>query len=240
MAEFSLPKESLNPFGIGVVDSFFDNFTHSYIYPSEIVVDAGHTAEKIAQIFEDPAGKGVSMLRLRLPTAAADIWHAAGGNYGWRSERLRRYGECRHRFRRARDGNRHYQPGHQLHRSPDHPDHRRRRNLRGGKCQCVGVCHQHGRLLVKLGDGTFTLTGASTCTGNTVVDAGTLNVPLGINMPNATVYVATGGTLNTPSIVADNLTIGGAPRCIGRHRPRTRYLSPLGSGGHGMGGLDAA
>ena len=68
-----------------------------------------------------------------------------------------------------------------------------------------------GGPFVKLGDGELTLTGASTRTGDTVVDAGTLNVTLGINTPNATVYVATGGTLNTPSIVADTLTIGGAP-----------------------------
>jgi hypothetical protein len=36
-----------------------------------------------------------------------------------------------------------------------------------------------------------------------------MNVTPGIDTPSAFVYVATGATLNSPSIVADTLTIGG-------------------------------
>ena len=64
--------------------------------------------------------------------------------------------------------------------------------------------------LKKLGAGTLTLTGTLSYTGNTLVDAGTLNAPA-ISTPSALVYVATGATLNAPSITADTLTIGGAP-----------------------------
>jgi autotransporter-associated beta strand protein len=67
-----------------------------------------------------------------------------------------------------------------------------------------------GGTLTKDGPGELTLSGADTYSGDTVVNNGTLNVSLGINTPNALVYVADGGTLNAPSIVADTLSIGGA------------------------------
>jgi autotransporter-associated beta strand protein len=206
-------EESLNPFNIGVVDSFFDNFTHSYIYPegAKLSVDAGHTA-KIAQIFEDPAGKGVS---------SASITVADGGS-GYIGTPLvtitgggpNAYGATANA---VIDSDGHVteivitNPGINYTEAPTI-------QITGGggtgaaaNANASAFVTNTAGPLVKLGDGTLTLTGASTRTGNTVVDAGTLNVPLGINTPNATVYVATGGTLNTPSIVADTLTIGGAP-----------------------------
>ena len=63
--------------------------------------------------------------------------------------------------------------------------------------------------LVKSGESTQNLTGSLTYTGNTTVNAGTLNVS-SIDTPSATVYVAT-GALTATSIVADTLTIGGDP-----------------------------
>ena len=70
-----------------------------------------------------------------------------------------------------------------------------------------------GGLLVKNSagsGGSLTLTGTLSYTGNTVIDVGTLTATA-INTPSALVYVATGATLNAPSITADTLTIGGAP-----------------------------
>jgi autotransporter-associated beta strand protein len=65
--------------------------------------------------------------------------------------------------------------------------------------------------LTKIGLGSLTLVAGNTYIGDTVVDAGTLNIPA-INTPSAEVYVATDAVLNTASIVANTLTIGGAPR----------------------------
>jgi autotransporter-associated beta strand protein len=62
--------------------------------------------------------------------------------------------------------------------------------------------------LKKNGDGMLTLALDPTYNGDTVVNAGTLKVT-NLNTPSAEVYVATGGTLNAASIVADTLTIGG-------------------------------
>jgi fibronectin-binding autotransporter adhesin len=64
--------------------------------------------------------------------------------------------------------------------------------------------------LKKIGTGSLTLTGALSYTGNTAVNAGTLNVTA-LNTPNATVSVATGANLTATSIVANTLSIGGAP-----------------------------
>jgi autotransporter-associated beta strand protein len=61
--------------------------------------------------------------------------------------------------------------------------------------------------LMKTTAGTVTLTGPLTYTGDTIVNAGTLNVTNLTASPH--VYVATGATLNATSIVADTLTIGG-------------------------------
>jgi autotransporter-associated beta strand protein len=66
--------------------------------------------------------------------------------------------------------------------------------------------------LTKLGDGSLTLTVTPTYTGDTTVNQGTLTASAGLSTPGAEVFVATGATLNAPSIVADTLTIGGAPR----------------------------
>jgi autotransporter-associated beta strand protein len=68
--------------------------------------------------------------------------------------------------------------------------------------------------LTKIGPNTLTLTGALAYTGNTNVNQGTLVVN-NLSTPDATVFVATGATLNATSIVADTLTIGGAPVVIG-------------------------
>jgi fibronectin-binding autotransporter adhesin len=65
--------------------------------------------------------------------------------------------------------------------------------------------------LTKLGDGALTLTAPLTDIGDTTVNQGTLIASAGINTPSDMVYVATGATLTAPSIVADTLTIGGAP-----------------------------
>jgi autotransporter-associated beta strand protein len=65
--------------------------------------------------------------------------------------------------------------------------------------------------LKKNGGGALTLAATPTYNGDTTVNAGVLNANGGISTPSATVYVATGATLNATSIVADTLTIGGAP-----------------------------
>jgi autotransporter-associated beta strand protein len=68
-----------------------------------------------------------------------------------------------------------------------------------------------GGNFTKIGDGMLTLTGSVGYTGDTIVNVGGLTVNAGLNTPTATVYVATGTTLNAPSIVADTLVIGGGP-----------------------------
>jgi autotransporter-associated beta strand protein len=65
--------------------------------------------------------------------------------------------------------------------------------------------------LTKLGLGTLTLSGALSYAGDTFVNEGTLTITTPLNTPSADVSVATGGTLNAVSIVADSLNIGVAP-----------------------------
>jgi autotransporter-associated beta strand protein len=64
---------------------------------------------------------------------------------------------------------------------------------------------------MKIGGGTLTLTVQPTYTGDTTVNEGSLTVVGAIDTPASDVFVATGATLNAASIVADTLTIGGAP-----------------------------
>jgi autotransporter-associated beta strand protein len=64
--------------------------------------------------------------------------------------------------------------------------------------------------LMKIGEGSLTLSVQSTYTGDTIVNEGTLKV-LNINTPNSDVSVAADAVLNASSIVADSLTIGGGP-----------------------------
>jgi autotransporter-associated beta strand protein len=64
--------------------------------------------------------------------------------------------------------------------------------------------------LTKKGDGVLNLVAGNTYSGDTVVEAGTLNVP-SLNTPSATVYVGEGATLVTASLVADTLNIGSLP-----------------------------
>jgi fibronectin-binding autotransporter adhesin len=78
--------------------------------------------------------------------------------------------------------------------------------------------------LTKNGLGSLTLTGALTYSGDTTVNVGTLNATTGIDTPNAAVYVATGATLNASSIVADTLTIGGAPHVAANAVPEPGTL----------------
>jgi fibronectin-binding autotransporter adhesin len=78
--------------------------------------------------------------------------------------------------------------------------------------------------LTKNGLGSLTLTGALTYSGDTTVNVGTLNATTGIDTPNAAVYVATGATLNASSIVADTLTIGGAPNVAANAVPEPGTL----------------
>jgi T5SS/PEP-CTERM-associated repeat protein/autotransporter-associated beta strand protein len=68
-----------------------------------------------------------------------------------------------------------------------------------------------GGSFTKIGGGTLTLTGSVGYTGDTIVNVGGLTVNAGLNTPTATVYVANGTTLTTPSLVADTLVIGGGP-----------------------------
>ena len=72
--------------------------------------------------------------------------------------------------------------------------------------QLIGSTGDGG--LKKIGGGSLTLSVDPAYNGKTIVDEGTLNVT-NLNTPAATVYVATGATLNASSIVADTLTIGG-------------------------------
>jgi fibronectin-binding autotransporter adhesin len=66
--------------------------------------------------------------------------------------------------------------------------------------------------LKKVGDGMLTLTGALSYQGDTTVNQGALTLTTALNTPNAEVYVASDAILSVPSLVADTLTIGGAPR----------------------------
>ena len=92
--------------------------------------------------------------------------------------------------------------------------------------------------LTKLGDGSLTLTVAQAYTGDTIVNQGALNANAGINTPLATVFVATGATLNATSIVADTLTIGGPAQVAVAAVPEPGTLALLALAG--MGALLAA
>jgi autotransporter-associated beta strand protein len=78
--------------------------------------------------------------------------------------------------------------------------------------------------LTKFGSGTLTLTGALSYDGDTTVNDGTLIITTALNTPNAAVYVATGGTLEVPSLVASSLTIGGPPAAVAVPEPGTLTL----------------
>jgi autotransporter-associated beta strand protein len=84
-------------------------------------------------------------------------------------------------------------------------------NIVDGLAGPNGSYNARATTLVKTGAGTMTLTGNDTYTGNTYVNAGTLNATTGINTPSAIVGVADGATLTATSIVADSLSIGGGP-----------------------------
>jgi autotransporter-associated beta strand protein len=85
--------------------------------------------------------------------------------------------------------------------------------------------------LMKLGDGTLTLTSASTYAGDTTVNQGVLNANMGIDTPSAAVYVATGATLNAASIVADTLTVGGPRISVATAVPEPGTLALLAMAG---------
>jgi autotransporter-associated beta strand protein len=66
--------------------------------------------------------------------------------------------------------------------------------------------------LVKAGGSTQILSGSlASYNGNTAVKGGTLTIVGSLNTPSANVTVASGATLTASSIVANTLTIGGAP-----------------------------
>jgi autotransporter-associated beta strand protein len=79
--------------------------------------------------------------------------------------------------------------------------------------------------LTKISDGILTLEVSPTYQGNTTINAGGLSVP-NLNTPNASVYVATAATLTASSIVADTLTIGGAPIQIGAAASSSPHAVP--------------
>ena len=77
--------------------------------------------------------------------------------------------------------------------------------------------------LKKLGTGDLTLTASPTYTGNTIVNAGALTVPV-LYTPDATVFVATGASLTATSITANTLTIGGTPTAAASAVPEPSAL----------------
>jgi autotransporter-associated beta strand protein len=190
-----------------------DSFTHAYIYPegAKVSVEDGHTSI-IAQVFEDPTGNGVSDASITVGSGgsgyvATPLVTISGGGpdaYGATANAVL---DSSGQVVKIVITN----PGVNYTEAPTI-------EITGGggsgalaTVDPLALVANAAGPFVKLGPGTLTLTGASTRTGDTVVDEGTLNMPLGINTPNAAVYVATGGTLNAPTIVADSLTIGGVP-----------------------------
>jgi autotransporter-associated beta strand protein len=191
--------------------SFMNDWNHAYVYSEgvKLLVEEGHTST-ISQVFEDPTGKGLSQVSVSVSNGGSGYISpplvtitGGGGNGATAYATLDSAGHV--------NGIVISNPGTDYTSAPTF-------TLLGGGGIDAAIAvddtkfaQNVGGSLEKLGPGELTLTGASTRTGDTVVNDGTLNVTLGINTPNALVYVATGGTLNTPSIVADTLSIGGEP-----------------------------
>jgi autotransporter-associated beta strand protein len=189
-----------------------NDWTHAYIYSEGVKfrVDEGH-ASTISQVFEDPTGKGVTQASVSVTDGGSSYISpplvaitGGGGSGATAYATLDSTGHV--------NGIVISNPGVNYSSVPTF-------TLSGGGGSGAVVAiddtlfvQNVGGTLEKLGPGELTLTGASTYSGDTVVNDGILNVTLGIHTPNATVYVATGGTLNAPSIVADTLEIGGASR----------------------------
>jgi autotransporter-associated beta strand protein len=203
--------ENGNANPLGVADSFMDGIAHAYIYPegAKVSIEDGHAA-KIAQIFEDPTGKGVtsdsiSMSNLGSGYISMPVVTITGGGEGAFGATANAVVDSSGYVTGIVITN----PGVNYSEAPTI-------TISGGGGTGAEVTvnpelfvQNAGGPFVKLGNGELTLTGLSTRTGDTIVDAGILNVTPGIDTPSAFVYVATGATLNSPSIVADTLTIGG-------------------------------
>ena len=169
----------------------------------------------IAQVFEDPTGNGVSDASITISNGGSGYHrHAVGHDHGRRSERFRRDGQRRRSM--LPDNVMDIvitNPGVNYTEAPII-------TITGGggsgaaaTVNPLGFVANAAGPFVKLGAGVLTLTGASTRTGDTIVDAGTLNMT-GLNTPSATVSVKDGAVLNVGSIIADTLTIGGGRKSM--------------------------
>jgi autotransporter-associated beta strand protein len=203
-------SEAADPFGIGIADSYMDNLTNAYIYPegAKVSVEADHAAI-IAQVLEDPTGNGLTNASITLADGGSGyvatplVTISGGGGTGATANAVIDAGGYV-------TGIVITNPGVGYLTAPDIVI-----SGGGGTGALAAGNDSHfvanvGGAFTKLGEGTLTLTGANTYTGDTIVEAGTLNIA-NLSTPNATVYVGEDGTLNCSSIVADTLNIGALP-----------------------------
>jgi autotransporter-associated beta strand protein len=204
--------ETTGLLALGVEGSFMDNIDHAYIYSegARVSVADGHAAT-IAQAFEDPTGNGVSDASITITNGgsgylAAPLVTISGGGPNASGATANAVLDSSGNLVDIVVTN----PGVNYTEAPTI-------TIAGGggsgaeaTVNPLALVANAAGPFVKVGAGVLTLTGASTRTGDTIVDAGTLNV-MALNTPSATISVKDGAVLNVGSIIADTLTIGGAP-----------------------------